>query len=302
LELVEDGTHLKVDTGKIEVVVDRLHTFGKQQSVKAASMASTRSAKVMLESLLAKLRAMNKTNSAAGADSIFVTFDCNGDGGVNQIEFHEGVNKLGLNMSMSDVKLIWPVLDVDNSGAIEIDEFREMLEVSGSKGGNIKKYLQAKNDRNRYEHRSTRFNRQKRIMQKSEYAKQLDLLIKKVASAVRNKQAEAGLDIKGVFALFDDNSNAVFSRTEFANGLKEFCKCDLQDDDVEKVWSTFTITNGGIVVKEWGKFLNPNGYDHGSILRRLSLGSITLKPLSKQHFHLFKSLCLTCYQYLRQIM
>jgi hypothetical protein len=90
---IPDGNvHLKVDKCKFDVVLDPAHRFsllGMPGSVSTDGGTGLdggqKSAVVLVEALLARLRFMNKKNDLVGADSLFEAFDFNGDGGVSGI-------------------------------------------------------------------------------------------------------------------------------------------------------------------------------------------------------------------------
>jgi Ca2+-binding EF-hand superfamily protein len=78
----------------------------------------------------------------------FKALDTDGSGELDKAEFQYGLDRLGIDVTITDFNLVWSIFDRDTSGTIELAEFLEFMRADGNeepvgKGKQMKKQRQA---------------------------------------------------------------------------------------------------------------------------------------------------------------
>ena len=77
-----------------------------------------------VQGLSSQVRAALKAAVAkSNTKAVFAAFDEDGGGTIDKEEFRKGLQKIGVQMSESEIDLVWPFFDMDGSGDISLKEF-----------------------------------------------------------------------------------------------------------------------------------------------------------------------------------
>lgn len=143
LVIAEKFAHKVLDREEIERV--------KALSSKNVGLGFAQGTQHKLEALLSSIRiavkAYGESANSPGhengegdferARQVFIMFDLDQNGAIEKSEFLVGCIQLGIQITKAEMDTLWPMLDVDMSGEIDIDEFLTMVKTGDRKHGNF---------------------------------------------------------------------------------------------------------------------------------------------------------------------
>jgi Ca2+-binding EF-hand superfamily protein len=160
-----------------------------------------------LKTSLKKAVKANGGDHLAAVKSMFAAFDADNDGGIDRGEFMIGCQKFGVGISVSEIDLIWPFVDIDCSGKISFIEIMEFLKDRGSERSSDQKADIARKDLN-----ATKVLRLTRIKEKTKFRSAMSTLEKDIKQLIRGHMKATGTSCDEVFELFDEDGGGTIDK------------------------------------------------------------------------------------------
>jgi Ca2+-binding EF-hand superfamily protein len=211
------------------------------------------SARTAMDSLSAQIRKCMKAKKQESIMAVFVT----DDGKTTKSVFTAGLAKLGIEMSIDEIELVWPIFDRKDHGTIDVDELISQIQYDKAPRTtcDTRSFAKIQALKNKTATHITRMQRTERIMDKTEYSQELNLLIAKLKDGISKICKSRGITATDLFADWDDDSSGELDKNEFHaafndNGLR------LRLAEMDMLWPTMDLDDNTTVgPDEWVKFL-----------------------------------------------
>jgi CRP-like cAMP-binding protein len=137
VELQKDKLVVVVGEDKMDVQLDTAAVFTPSAVKKKQGQLNNHSSvKWALQDVCAQLRTAILQTIQEGSikvQTIFAQFDTDGNGVLDQNEVLAGCRYLGIDVTLSEIEAIWPIIDSSGDGWVQCNEFVNFVEKSGRK-------------------------------------------------------------------------------------------------------------------------------------------------------------------------
>jgi Ca2+-binding EF-hand superfamily protein len=193
-------------------------------------------------------------DAVAGIKSLFAAFDVNSDSQIDKAEFQNGCRDFGVSISTTEVDLIWPIFDLDNSGHVSFTEMLDFMKDRGRKGATQRE----KQDSEVREIIATKALRRRRIKAKSQYRSVLQDLKRNIKHIIRAHMAKNTMTAGEIFDLFDANKGESIDKGEFMKGLSRISPTQIfGEEPVDLIWPVICGKQGLLQIsrQQWSTYI-----------------------------------------------
>jgi len=173
---------------------------------------------------------------------VFASFDIDNNGVLDCKEMLIACQHLKLNISEDQIELIWPMLDSDGSGEVDIDEFFTIITHHENNLGAEKKQM-------------TSSQRRRRIQERTDMAKHFLEVSHNVRTPVKAYMTKQNVSVKDFYRMVDEDGSGDIDKEELLQLLVKL-KVPISMNELHLAFAAMdTDGDGGICEKEWNKFI-----------------------------------------------
>jgi Ca2+-binding EF-hand superfamily protein len=164
--------------------------------------------------------------------------------------------------------MVWPLLDSDGSGGLDLREFVTFVNKSSIKN---KEFKQMRKERHTIINVVSEKERARRIKSNTE----LEKLLQRSMKRVNDKMEKSGKSSREWFGLFDTDGSGDIDQKELVVGMAK-CGAIISAAEVEIIWPTLcTSGEPDITFNDWERFLNATVFNIRTVRKKLNQQMMT---------------------------